>query len=126
MAGITYLDGLEGHHYMDKVLTERDFGKSRAYLIDSRGFLIDPASWDETFAINKAEELKMPWLLDERHWVIIYYLRDKFEKNGVIPTIYQVCNDNGLKLGKLEELFPDGYHRGAVKLAGLRLRDSFN
>ena len=27
-----------------------------------------------------------------------------------------------LKIDELEKLFPDGYHRGAVKLAGLRLR----
>ena len=38
----------------------------------------------------------------------------------VVPTVYEACADNGLELEDLEQLFSDGYHRGAVKLAGLR------
>jgi tRNA 2-thiouridine synthesizing protein E len=64
----------------------------------------------------------MPGGLSESHWNIIHFLRDRFVKNGTVPTVYETCGDNGIDLEELERLFPDGYHRGAVKIAGLRVR----
>ena len=61
----------------------------------------------------------MPGPLTEKHWKIIYYLRARFAKTGKIPTIYETCGDNGIDIEEFGELFPDGYHRGAVKIAGL-------
>jgi tRNA 2-thiouridine synthesizing protein E len=122
IAGVTYIDGLINHHYMDKVIkTNKPYNPDKTYIIDCFGFLFDPSEWDESFALNKAIEMKMPHLLTDRHWEIIYYLRDKFEKTNQIPTIYQLIEDMDMVLVELEELFPDGYHRGAVKLAGLRI-----
>ena len=34
----------------------------------------------------------------------------------------ETCEANDIDIDELEQLFPDGYHRGAVKIAGLRLR----
>ena len=62
----------------------------------------------------------MPKLTD-KHWQIINFLRKSFEKNNMVPTIYETCEANGIDLEELEKLFPDGYHRGAVKIAGLRV-----
>jgi len=90
------------------------------YRVDAFGFLIDPAEWDPRFAINKARELKMPDGLTAKHWRIIHYLRDAFTSTGELPTVTTTCEDNGLDLEDLWRLFPDGYHRGAVKVAGLR------
>ncbi|HDS01083.1 MAG TPA: hypothetical protein ENO22_06335 [candidate division Zixibacteria bacterium] len=59
--------------------------------------------------------------LSERHWQIIHYLRDRFAKKNEIPTVYETCEDNKIDLDDLERLFPDGYHRGAVKISGLRI-----
>jgi tRNA 2-thiouridine synthesizing protein E len=64
----------------------------------------------------------MPQLLEDEHWKIIYYLRASNKKNKVVPTIYETCEANDIEIGDLERLFPDGYHRGAVKIAGLRVR----
>jgi tRNA 2-thiouridine synthesizing protein E len=94
----------------------------KTYQVDVRGFLVDSEQWDEQFAVHRAHELKMPNLLNHDHWKIIYYLRASYEKNKVVPTIYETCEDNDVEIGDLEQLFPDGYHRGAVKIAGLRAR----
>ena len=64
----------------------------------------------------------MPNLLNHDHWKIIYYLRASYRKNKVVPTIYETCEDNDVEIGDLERMFTDGYHRGAVKIAGLRAR----
>ena len=36
-------------------------------------------------------------------------------------TAYETCADNEVEIEDLERLFPDGYHRGAVKISGLRV-----
>ena len=89
------------------------------YRTNVRGFLVDPSEWNVDFAEHKWEETKMTGPLTEKHWKIIYYLRAQFEKTRQIPTIYETCVDNGIDIDEFGELFPDGYHRGAVKIAGL-------
>jgi len=92
---------------------------SLVYRINVKGYLVDPKEWNEEFAAYKWEETKMPTPLTEKHWQIIYYLRGRFEKTGKIPTVYETCSENNIDIEKFGELFPDGYHRGAVKVAGL-------
>jgi tRNA 2-thiouridine synthesizing protein E len=91
----------------------------RDYTTDTLGFLLNPADWDRGFAEATAAELKMPGGLSEEHWRIIDYLREVHARDGVVPTLYATCEDNNLELNDLQRLFPDGYHRGAVRLAGL-------
>jgi tRNA 2-thiouridine synthesizing protein E len=94
----------------------------KTYEVDARGFLVNPEEWDEYYAANKAMEMKMPeGTLNEKHWKIITYLREQFRRNREVPTVYETCEDNQIGVKELERLFPDGYHRGAVKLAGLRI-----
>ncbi len=64
----------------------------------------------------------MPEKLNESHWQIIRFLREFFRKNHRVPTVYETCESLRLSIEELERLFPDGYHRGAVKIAGLRVR----
>ena len=92
----------------------------RGYRTDTLGFLLDPADWDRGFAEATAAALKMPGGLTAEHWRIIDHLRAVHARDGVLPTLYATCEDNGLELSDLQRLFPDGYHRGAVRLAGLR------
>jgi tRNA 2-thiouridine synthesizing protein E len=91
----------------------------KVYQVDVYGFLVNPEEWDENYAIHKARELKILDELSDKHWQIIYYLRKIFKESGTMPTVYQACEDNRIELDELERLFPDGYHRGAVKIAGL-------
>ena len=93
----------------------------RVYRVNVRGFLVNPGEWDEDFALFKAQEMKIPGLLSEKHWQIIRFLREQFTKTGKVPTVFEACSENHMEMDELEKLFPDGYHRGAVKLAGLHV-----
>ncbi len=122
LAGITYKEG-----YLDLSWAEEfkvgylPDQEKKTYEVNVRGFLISPQAWDKRYAIYKAHEMKMPKLTD-KHWQVINFLRQSFEKNNLVPTIYETCEACGIDLEELQKLFPDGYHRGAVKIAGLRLR----
>jgi tRNA 2-thiouridine synthesizing protein E len=95
---------------------------NKTYEIDVRGFLVNPDDWDEYYAIYRAREMKIPGgKLTDRHWKIIKFLRDSYQKNKEVPTFYETCDANQIDLEELEKLFPDGYHRNAIKLAGLRI-----
>jgi tRNA 2-thiouridine synthesizing protein E len=123
IAGVTYREGYLGNACRPAETREIDSTTAeKTYRIDVRGFLVDPLEWDEQFAIHKACEMKVPEKLGSRHWQVIYYLREKYRLSKVVPTVYQTCEANDLDLEELERLFPDGYHRGAVKIAGLRAR----
>jgi tRNA 2-thiouridine synthesizing protein E len=96
--------------------------RDKTYNIDINGFLTDPEDWDEQFCLLKANETRMLRSLTDKHWKIIYFLRDSYAKNNTVPTVYETCEANNIDIEELEKLFPDGYHRGAVKFAGLRVR----
>jgi len=121
LAGVTYRDVFIQKHWLEGNIDQISYiYKNKIYKTDVHGFLLDYNDWDENYAINKAYEMKMPDYLTEKHWKIIYYLREKCKKTDEIPTVYQTCEDNKIDLEEMEKLFPDGYHRGAVKIAGLR------
>ncbi|MDP8228991.1 MAG: TusE/DsrC/DsvC family sulfur relay protein, partial [Candidatus Electryoneaceae bacterium] len=122
LSGITYREGYLKHSWVMKKATEDSTSQDKTYTIDIRGFLVNPDEWDEQFAIYKAFEMKMPAEMTDRHWQIIRFLREYYGKNDSIPTVYDTSEANNIEIEELEELFPDGYHRGVVKLAGLRVR----
>lgn len=95
--------------------------EQKTYEITLEGFPVNPHDWDERFALYRAHEMKEP-KLTEKHWEAIRILRSSFEKNNLVPTVYDTCEAFGIDLDELQRLFPDGYHRGAVKLAGSRGR----
>ncbi len=123
LAGVTYREGylgVEPYSGLPGKITKTTLEKT--YEIDILGFLVKPENWDEEYAVSKAREMKMPEGLTEWHWQIIRYLRKRFQKEGKVPTFFETCEANQLEIEDFEKLFPDGYHRGAVKLAGLRVR----
>jgi len=130
LAGITYGDRLVNyygeHVQIPKVKAEpkalRPELREKVYRVDVFGFLFDPSEWDENFAASRAHNMKIPGGLSDKHWQIIHYLRDCLEKDGAVPRVFECCEANKIELDELEKLFPDGYHRGAVRIAGLRVR----
>jgi len=102
-----------------KIPTGRIDLEKRVYRVNVQGFLIDPKEWDEDYATCKANELLVQGALTEKHWQIIKYLRSEFQNKGEIPTVYSTCAAVGIDIDELAQLFPSGYHRGAVKIAGL-------
>jgi len=134
LAGITYKEGYHGSGSLPPRVQPTS-GKARelptpavshtaekTYVVNVRGFLMNPNDWDEEYAVFKWREMGMESPLTEQQWKIINFLRDRFGKDGVVPTVYETCEANGLEIEDLEKLFPHGYHRGAVKLAGLKAR----
>ncbi len=123
VAGVNYTMNPKsyGERLRKSVADLRAMPQDRVYCTDVRGFLVDPASWDEDFAVHRAVEMRIPGgQLTNEHWRVIYYLRDVFQVEGRIPNIYETCESCNLELEAFEQLFPEGYHRGALKLAGLR------
>ncbi len=88
------------------------------FKVSSQGFLEDFEKWNDRFAELVIREWKMPGLT-ERHRAIIAFLRDYYRRTATIPTVHETCKAANLSLKELLELFPDGYRRGACRVAGL-------
>ena len=99
--------------------------KGKTYVLDDKKFLMDFYHWDENFAEYMAPHLKIPDGLTKKHWDVIFFIRNTLEEYGRCPLVFQTCKMNKLKLRDLKELFPTGYQRGACKIAGLNLMESY-
>ena len=117
LAGVFYKVGFSESVFRASDLTRK------SYRIDIWGFLLDPDEWDDRFALLKAGEMKLPGGLTIEHWGVLRLLRLEYFRARRVPTISETCETLGINLEEFERLFPDGYHRGAVKLAGLRVHD---
>jgi tRNA 2-thiouridine synthesizing protein E len=89
------------------------------YKMTPTGFLEDFDQWDKQFAHLIVTEWGFPDGLGDRHWEVIGFLRDYYREAKDIPTVYETCRDLELTLSELRELFPEGYRRGACRVAGL-------
>jgi len=123
LAGVTYREGYFQQFWLEENIVHhtRNY-ENKVYAADVHGFLFNADDWDENFAIHKAYEMKMPEYLTDSHWETIYFMREHFKKTGQVPTVIETCEAAGLEIDQFEKLFPDGYHRGAVKISGLRVR----
>ncbi|MDP3453072.1 MAG: TusE/DsrC/DsvC family sulfur relay protein [Bacteroidales bacterium] len=90
----------------------------RVFDVDGDGFLTDPQIWNNEVAelIAKADGIEG---MNDKHWSVIKIIRDNFEQHGNAPMIRKICQETGLKLREIYELFPLGPARGACKIAGL-------
>ncbi|MFZ5979499.1 MAG: TusE/DsrC/DsvC family sulfur relay protein [Candidatus Zixiibacteriota bacterium] len=123
LAGLTFKEGYLQHSWLEESGVDIEVSEpEKTYSVDVRGFLVNPYDWDEQFAIYKAFEMKVPERLNRRHWQVLIFIRDYFKANKRIPTVIETCEGVGMDFDELEQLFPDGYQRGAVKIAGLRAK----
>ncbi|HIJ76558.1 MAG TPA: TusE/DsrC/DsvC family sulfur relay protein [Deltaproteobacteria bacterium] len=123
VSGLTYKEEQAHQGWLPNRKAKRQKSLAeKVYRVDIRGFLVDPSEWDEGYAALRYLEMKMPGSLTDKHWRVIRFLRKKYQENGTVPTVYETCEANQLEIEDLERLFPDGYHRGAVKIAGLEAR----
>ena len=86
--------------------------------IDEDGFIQEPSKWNEAVARALAATEGVADL-GEKHWKVINYLRDYYQKFGIAPMIRKMCKEVGMKLNEIYELFPTGPAKGACKAAGL-------
>lgn len=124
LAGITYREGYLSQSNLPPTGEDLNvIAANKAYKVDVRGFLMNPDEWDEYYAAFRAHDMKIAGgRLTSEHWRVIHYLRETFARKKEVPTVYETCDACSIDLEQLEKLFPDGYHRGAVKVAGLRVR----
>lgn len=93
--------------------------------VDNEGYLLDPTVWTADIAREFATIENIE--LDKRHWSVIYFVRDFYELNQIVPAarfvLKMFAEEYDLKQFTMKELmvlFPYGYGQQACKIAGMR------
>lgn len=92
--------------------------------VDGHGYLTDPEAWTESFADYTAREEGIE--LTDEHWALIRWIRAEEADHGVMPDARFAMKFLGGAAGKqagreaLFKLFPYGYVKQAIKIAGMR------
>ena len=99
-------------------------GGGRAVDVDSRGYLLDAADWDEALAEAMASADGL--VLTENHWQVLRLLRDYHRHHGHSPGMRHLVKAVAEILGQeradsrvLYRLFPQGPAKQAARYAGL-------
>lgn len=92
--------------------------EDKVFEVDGDGFLSDPHIWNEEVArlIAKYDGIED---LSDKHWAIVNIIRRNWEEKGMAPMVRVICQETGLRLREIYELFPLGPARGACRVAGL-------
>ena len=85
---------------------------------DGDGFLTDPGIWNKDVAARIAKEDGIE-VMSEKHWAIVDIIRANWEEKGMAPMVRTICQETGIRLREIYELFPLGPARGACRVAGL-------
>jgi len=85
---------------------------------DAEGFMTNPRDWTKEIANVLAEEEGIAPLSD-RHWVVIDFVRDEFDKTGESPTLRTISKKSGVDTKELYALFPKGPAKKVARVAGL-------
>ena len=93
-------------------------------LLDKEGFLINLNDWNETVAIELANNDHLQLIND--HWLIINFLREFYENYKTAPPMRVLVKTLAKQLSKekgnslyLNQLFPGGLLKQGSKIAGL-------
>jgi TusE/DsrC/DsvC family sulfur relay protein len=86
--------------------------------VDEDGFIQEMDKWNEDVAKALASTEGVTEMTD-KHWKLVHYLRDYYQKFGIAPMIRKLCKETGFSLKEIYELYPSGPAKGACKVAGL-------
>jgi len=92
--------------------------EGKIFEVDGDGFLVDPTQWTEETALLFARNDGIAGM-NEKHWAVVRLIRKNWLDKGMAPMVRVLCQETGLKLREIYELFPLGPARGACKIAGL-------
>lgn len=92
--------------------------EGRTFDVDGDGFLSDPSIWNEEVASLIAQYDGIEEM-NEKHWAIVNIIRKNYEEKGMAPMVRTICQESGIRLREIYELFPLGPARGACRVAGL-------
>lgn len=90
----------------------------KTVVLDQDGHLANREDWTKELAQELAYHEDID-LLTSRHWDVINYIRDEFNKNGDAPSIRKLTKESGVSTKELYQLFPKGPAKKAAKIAGL-------
>ncbi len=85
---------------------------------DKDGHLANRGDWSVDLAQQLAYSCEVGDL-NERHWLVINFMRDEFDKKGDAPSIRKLTKQSGVSTKELYKLFPKGPAKKAAKIAGL-------
>lgn len=94
------------------------------FTVDGHGYLANPEDWTEGFAEYTAAQEGID--LTDRHWELIRWIRAEEADHGVMPdarfAMKLLGGAGGKQAGREElfRLFPYGYVKQAIKIAGMR------
>jgi TusE/DsrC/DsvC family sulfur relay protein len=92
--------------------------EGKSFEVDGDGFLVNPNLWNDEVATLFARYDGIEELND-KHWAIVRIIRRNYDEKGMAPMVRTICQETGLKLREIYELFPLGPARGACRVAGL-------
>jgi TusE/DsrC/DsvC family sulfur relay protein len=92
--------------------------EGREFEVDGDGFLQQPKVWDDDVARLLAST-DGTGELTEKHWAVIKCIRGHWRETGMAPMVRKVCQDTGIRLREIYQLFPLGPAKGACRIAGL-------
>lgn len=92
--------------------------EGKLFEVDGDGFLQQPEIWNKEVAQLFARQ-DGTGELTEKHWSVIDFIRKHWEETDMAPMVRKVCQNTGLRLREIYELFPLGPAKGACKIAGL-------
>ncbi len=86
--------------------------------LDADGNLVNTSDWNEEVALTfaKSEGIEE---LNDRHWMVINYMRKQYEEKGDAPSIRKLTKESGVDTKELYGLFPKGPAKKSAKIAGL-------
>lgn len=73
-------------------------------LFDEDRFLLDHQQWNEALAERIARHEGVG-PLDERHWRLVRYVRERFLALGGLPNMRRVCRATGMSREEIHRLF---------------------
>ncbi len=85
-------------------------------VLDDDGFLAEPGAWDRAVAQRLADHHGLG-TLDETHWSIIDFVREKYYRLGAMPPMRNLCRRVGVEQGVVKQAF--GGCRQLWQIAGL-------
>jgi len=102
--------------------------QGRRYELNCKGYLVDPAAWDERLLAWFAEQEQLE--ISNEHREVIFYLRSYFAEQKVHPVVRVISKamvgflgqDKG-SMAYFHKLFPGGIHQ-AFRVAGLPMQHS--
>jgi tRNA 2-thiouridine synthesizing protein E len=86
--------------------------------LDADNYMADYKAWNVEIAKALAVEEGITELND-RHFIVIDFMRKEFEEKGAGPSIRKLNKASGVPTKELYQLFPGGPAKKAARIAGI-------